>query len=152
MAVNQDLARARRASSQRSWLEAHEAFVRADRSVQLEAADLELWATTQLMLAEDDAALTALERAHDSYLERGETVRAVRAAIWIGMNLAYRGAVGPAGGWLGRAAPRSPAMRLRSGSGSAIGTCLPSRSTSRDRCSWRPATCVPVWRCSTRRW
>ena len=27
----------------------------------------------------------------------------MRAATWIGMNLAYRGAVGPASGWLGRA-------------------------------------------------
>ena len=27
----------------------------------------------------------------------------VRAATWIGMNLAYRGAIGPASGWLGRA-------------------------------------------------
>ena len=39
----------------------------------------------------------------DHQIERGETLRAVRAATWIGMNLAYRGAVGPAGGWLGRA-------------------------------------------------
>jgi ATP/maltotriose-dependent transcriptional regulator MalT len=97
------LAHARRATSQQSWLEAREAFARADRDGPLDAEDLELWATTLLMLAEDEAAVATLERAHERYLERGETVRAVRAAIWIGMNLAYNGAVGPASGWLGRA-------------------------------------------------
>ena len=37
------------------------------------------------------------------YVERGETLRAARSATWIGMNLAYRGLIGPATGWLGRA-------------------------------------------------
>ncbi len=103
MAVAGLLAHARRATSQHSWLEARDAFARADRAGPLDAEDLELWATTQLMLAEDDAAVATLGRAHNGYLERGETLRAVRAAIWIGMNLAYSGAVGPASGWLGRA-------------------------------------------------
>jgi ATP/maltotriose-dependent transcriptional regulator MalT len=103
MAATGLLAQARRAIDQRSWLEAREAFARADRSHPLEAEDLGLWATAQLMLAEDEAAIVTLERAHYGYLERGETVPAARAAIWIGMNLAYSGAVGPASGWLGRA-------------------------------------------------
>ncbi len=103
MAATGLLAQARRAIEERSWLEAREAFARADRSDPLEAEDLELWATAQLMLAQDEAAIGTLERAHYGYLERGETVPAARAAIWIGMNLAYGGAVGPASGWLGRA-------------------------------------------------
>jgi ATP/maltotriose-dependent transcriptional regulator MalT len=103
MAATGLLAQARRAIEERSWLEAREAFARADRSDPLEAEDLGLWATAQLMLAQDEAAIGTLERAHYGYLERGETVPAARAAIWIGMNLAYGGAVGPASGWLGRA-------------------------------------------------
>ena len=103
MAVTGLLAQARRAIAERSWLEAREAFARADRSTPLDAEDLGLWATAQLMLAQDEAAVGTLERAHYRYLERGETVPAARAAIWIGMNLAYGGAVGPASGWLGRA-------------------------------------------------
>ena len=86
-----------------AWLEAHEAFSRADERAPLEAEDLELLSTVTLMLGRDDDAIGVLERAHHRYLEQGETLRAVRAATWIGMNLAYRGAVGPAGGWLGRA-------------------------------------------------
>ena len=103
MAVTGLLAQAQRAIAERSWLEAREAFARADGSAPLDAEDLELWAIAELMLAQDEAAVATLERAHYRYLERGETVRAVRPAIWIGMNLAYGGAVGPASGWLGRA-------------------------------------------------
>jgi ATP/maltotriose-dependent transcriptional regulator MalT len=55
------------------------------------------------MLGRDDESVAFLERAHHRYLEQGETLRAVRAATWIGINLATRGAVGPASGWLGRA-------------------------------------------------
>jgi DNA-binding CsgD family transcriptional regulator len=97
------LERARNAYARRAWLEAHEAFSQADEKEPLEAEDLELLTTATLMLGRDDAALAVLERAHHRYLEREETLPAVRAAIWMGINLAYRGAVGPASGWLGRA-------------------------------------------------
>ena len=103
MVVPDPRERARRATAGRNWLEADEAFARADQAGGLAAEDLEGWATAQLMLSRDDAAVAILERAHDQYLQRGETLRAVRAAVWIGINLAYRGAVGPASGWLGRA-------------------------------------------------
>jgi DNA-binding CsgD family transcriptional regulator/tetratricopeptide (TPR) repeat protein len=86
-----------------AWVEAHAAFVRADSEAALEAEDLELLTTATLMLGRDDDATAVLERAHHRYLERGETRRAVRAATWIGINMAYRGLVGPASGWLGRA-------------------------------------------------
>ena len=87
----------------RAWLEAHDAFVRADGQGALDAEDLELLTMATLMLGRDDDAIAVLERAHHRYLERGETLRAVHAAAWIGINLAYRGLVGPATGWLGRA-------------------------------------------------
>jgi DNA-binding CsgD family transcriptional regulator len=95
--------RARAAYTSRAWLEAHESFARADDEAPLDAEDLELYTTATLMLARDDEAVAILERAHHRYLERGERLRAVRAATWIGLNLAYRGAIGPASGWLGRA-------------------------------------------------
>jgi ATP/maltotriose-dependent transcriptional regulator MalT len=98
-----ELELARDACTSRAWLEAYEAFSRADQVAPLEVEDLELLTTVALMLGRDDDAIGILERAHHRYLERGETLRAVRAATWIGMNLAYRGAVGPASGWLGRA-------------------------------------------------
>jgi DNA-binding NarL/FixJ family response regulator len=101
--VAASLARAREAYAGRSWLDAETAFSRADEEGALAAGDLELWATTRLMLGEDERAVAMLERAHDLHLEMGDPIAAVRAAAWIGMNLAYTGAVGPAGGWLARA-------------------------------------------------
>ena len=55
------------------------------------------------MLGRDDESVAWLERAHRRFLEDGETLRAVRCAAWIGLNLASRGEIGPATGWLGRA-------------------------------------------------
>ena len=98
-----ELEYARSAYAGRAWLDAHDAFVRADSEAALDAEDLELLTTATLMLGRDDDATAVLERMHHLYLERGETRRAVRAATWIGINLAYRGLVGPATGWLGRA-------------------------------------------------
>ncbi len=95
--------RGRDAYARRSWLEASEFLARADERASLEAADLELLSVALLMLGRDDDALGVLERAHHMYLDRGETTPAVRCAIWVGINLAYRGSIGPAGGWLGRA-------------------------------------------------
>lgn len=75
-----ELDRARDAYARRAWLEAHEAFSRADREASLEAEDLELLTTATLMLGRDDDAIAILERAHHRHLERGESLRAVRAA------------------------------------------------------------------------
>jgi ATP/maltotriose-dependent transcriptional regulator MalT len=100
--VRRDLEDARAAYAGRSWLEAYEAFARADGAEPLAAEDLELRAMTARMLVRDDEAVEFLERAHAAYDERGETLRAAYCACWIGMTLFYNGAVGPAGGWLAR--------------------------------------------------
>jgi DNA-binding CsgD family transcriptional regulator/tetratricopeptide (TPR) repeat protein len=55
------------------------------------------------MLGHVDEWIPLLERAHHAYAEEGEALPAVRCAFWIGMNLALRGEMGPATGWLGRA-------------------------------------------------
>src|SRR5262249_38534856 len=101
--IRPELERAREAYAGRSWLAAYEAFAQADEAAPLAPEDLELSSTTARMLALDDEAVELLERAHHAYAERGETVRAAYCAGWVGMSLAYRGAVGPAGGWLARA-------------------------------------------------
>ena len=98
-----DLEAARIAYAGWSWLTATEAFVRADAAEALAPGDLELLSMSLLMLARDDDAGAVLERAHHIYVETGETLRAARAATWLGMNLAYRGLIGPATGWLSRA-------------------------------------------------
>ena len=98
-----ELERGREAYATRAWLQAHECLVHADAQEALDAPDLERLATTAFMLGRDDDTVAWLERAHQRYLDGGLTLPAVRCAAWIVMNLAIRGEIGPATGWLGRA-------------------------------------------------
>ena len=98
-----ELERGRRASAERAWLDAYTALSKADRTAPLGPEDLDLLAISASMVGRMDEVLPLLERAHDAYLDVGESLRAVRCAFWLGMNLALRGEVGAAGGWFGRA-------------------------------------------------
>jgi DNA-binding CsgD family transcriptional regulator len=98
-----DLDRGRAAYEARAWSDAYESLSRADRGAPLEADDLELLATSAFMLGLDNEYLSVLERAHHAHVKAGRRLRAVRSAFWVGINLALRGEMGPAGGWLGRA-------------------------------------------------
>jgi DNA-binding NarL/FixJ family response regulator len=94
---------ARDAYVRRAWLEAYDGLIAAEERSPLDAQDLDLLATCAFMLGRDDECGKWLERGHHRYLEGGETIGAARCAVWIGMNLASRGQLGPATGWLGRA-------------------------------------------------
>ena len=98
-----ELERGREAYATRAWLQAYESLERAHAAEPLDPPDLELLSTVAFMLGRDEETMTWLERAHLRHLEDGETLRAVRCAAWIGLNLAARGEIGPASGWLGRA-------------------------------------------------
>jgi DNA-binding NarL/FixJ family response regulator len=98
----QQLTRGREAFASRAWADAHAALELADRESPLGPDDLELLATAASMVGRIDEFLSVLERAHHGHLSTGETRRAARCAFWIGMNLAIRGDMGPAGGWFGR--------------------------------------------------
>ncbi|HEV8099662.1 MAG TPA: hypothetical protein VGP56_10960, partial [Gaiellaceae bacterium] len=98
-----ELVRGRRAYANRAWLEAYAALTAAEEQVALDAPDADLVATCAFMLGRDDESVGWLERAHQRYLEGGDTIGAIRCAVWIGLNLATRGQIGPATGWLGRA-------------------------------------------------
>ena len=97
------LTQGREAYAKRAWLEAYESLSAAERHAALEAPDAELLATCVFMLGRDDESVAWLERAHQRHLESGDSLRAVHCAVWIGLNLASRGQIGPATGWLGRA-------------------------------------------------
>jgi DNA-binding CsgD family transcriptional regulator len=103
MDATDELKRGRESYVQRAWLDAYQSLSRADGAGPLEAADLELLATSAYMLGRDDEWMGALERAHRTYADSGNVLRAVRCAFWVGINLALRGEMGHATGWLGRA-------------------------------------------------
>jgi DNA-binding CsgD family transcriptional regulator len=98
-----ELGRGRESYARRAWLDVYKSLSHADRAAPLGAEDLELLATSAYMLGRDDEYLSSLKRAHHVYLDAGEAIRAVRCAFWVGMNLALRGEMGHATGWLGRA-------------------------------------------------
>ena len=99
----EELERGREAYARRAWREAHEALTVVQERQGLAAEDLDLLAICAFMLGRDDDAIAWLERAHQRFLETGQARRAARSAVWIGLNLASRGRIGPATGWLGRA-------------------------------------------------
>jgi len=98
-----DVNRGRDAYARAAWLEAHQALSVADRAGLLDAAEMELLATSAYMLGRLEEYLGALERAYRAHLDAGSGVAALRCAFWVGVNLAQRGEMGGAGGWLGRA-------------------------------------------------
>jgi DNA-binding CsgD family transcriptional regulator len=100
--ASRPLARGRTLYEARAWRDAYEALSQADEAVALEAADVELLATCAYMLGDEDEWMRRLERAHHLHVDAGEIQRAVRCAFFIGTNLALRGEMGGATGWLGR--------------------------------------------------
>ncbi len=95
--------RGKAAADARSWADAFELLSEADAAQPLEAKDLEQLATAAYMVGRDPESVRALERAHHQYLEAGAALRAVRAAFWIGINLALRGQWEADSVWVGRA-------------------------------------------------
>ena len=78
----------------------HAALVAAEP---LGADDLERLAVAAYMLGDEGEYLAVLERAHQAHLEAGAVEPAIRCAFWIGLQLTFRGELGGATGWLGRA-------------------------------------------------
>ena len=101
--AREELERGRRSYSDSAWAAARESLSRADEHTPLAADDLELLATAVYMLGDEEACRRALERACHSHEDARTPRRAARCAFWIGMQLALRGEMGPATGWLGRA-------------------------------------------------
>ncbi len=100
---NAELERGRESHARSAWAASYESLTRADGHEPLAPGDLELLATSAYMLGRDDESLELLQRAFHGHSEAGEPRRAARNAFWVGMNLALKGEMGPATGWLGRA-------------------------------------------------
>ena len=98
-----EVERGREAYARSSWAAAYDALAEAETAGQLKAPDLVLLATAAYMLGREDEWMSLLGDASGRYAEGGDACSAARCAFWIGMQLALRGQMGPATGWLGRA-------------------------------------------------
>jgi DNA-binding CsgD family transcriptional regulator len=98
-----ELERGRTCYAARAWAEAYRLLSQADRAAPLCGSDLERLAMAAYLIGRDDHYLNALDRAHDAHLDAGESLRAVRCAFWLGLRMLFRGEVGRATGWFGRA-------------------------------------------------
>ena len=97
------LERGRDAYARKAWRDAYEQLTLVDAESTLAADDLNLLATAAYMLGRMDDFLELGERAHHSYLGEGDPLRAIRSAVYLGINLSVRGETARASGWFGRA-------------------------------------------------
>ncbi|MCR4266911.1 LuxR family transcriptional regulator [Nitratireductor sp. ZSWI3] len=97
------LMRGRQAYEERAWDDAYAFLSHAHEAASLAVDDLERLAMAAYLTGRDEAYLRTLERAHHACLDAGERHRAARCAFWLGLRLAFRGEMGPASGWFGRA-------------------------------------------------
>ncbi|HEX2023684.1 MAG TPA: LuxR C-terminal-related transcriptional regulator [Acidimicrobiales bacterium] len=94
---------ARQCFEREAWTDVH-SLLSGVATDALDADDLERLALAAYFLGREDEAADAWARAHHANLRDGAGARAVRCAFWLGFTLMYRGQMGPAGGWLARAA------------------------------------------------
>ena len=99
-----DLSRAREAYAERAWRRAYDAFAAAESTGPLEADDYDKFAVSAHLLARMPEYFAIRERAYKSLLERGESLAAAEAALWLGTQKIVQGDVGEGGGWVARAA------------------------------------------------
>ena len=97
------LACAGKSFEQRAWADAYRLFEAADREASLEPEDLERLATAAYLMGREDESEAVLERAHRTFIERGDSEGAARSAFQLGVGLQLRGAMAPASGWFVRA-------------------------------------------------
>ena len=103
MARARALDHGRESLGKRQWGEAFAHLSAADRETPLAPLELEALATAAHLLGKEEEGREILSRAHQSFLNDGNTPRAARCAIWLGFGLLNNGELAQAGGWLARA-------------------------------------------------
>ena len=103
MTDSQAVGQARNAFAATAWAESYGLFEAADREASLEPEDLERLATAAYLIGRDAESETYRARAHQVFLDRGDSEGAARSASLLGFGLLQRGAIAPASGWFARA-------------------------------------------------
>lgn len=93
----------RSAFAEHRWSDAFDSFAQADESGGLPARDLELMASTALLLGRTADGVTILTRAHEEYLVLGDVPAAARCAAWLVLYLMDAGESARSSGWMTKA-------------------------------------------------
>lgn len=96
------LKRGRQAHRLRDWKNAYSSLSSANETGPVPAADLELLSTAAFMVGKVREMLSAQEAAYSGYIEEGQKLPAARLAFWVASNLASRGKLSEASGWVER--------------------------------------------------
>jgi len=100
--VADDLLQARQAYERREWVAAYEGLSAASVDTLL-ADDFALLAQAAYLVGRRNDCIQALQRAHISYLDGGDTLAAARCAFWLALVLNTGGEAAVGGGWVARA-------------------------------------------------
>lgn len=97
-----DLEHGRDCYRRRAWRDAYDALLRADRTVPLDADDLDHAATAAYLIGHDLEFLQILERLYRLSVETGDRPRAARAIFWLSLMCMLRGENGRSNAWTAR--------------------------------------------------
>jgi hypothetical protein len=84
------------------WTEIYVQLLKADQEKALEPKELEQFALAAYLIGRDDESFQILERAHQGYLDREMTEKAIRCAFWLGLMLVNARERSRGGGWFAR--------------------------------------------------
>jgi DNA-binding CsgD family transcriptional regulator/tetratricopeptide (TPR) repeat protein len=96
------LARGRESYARCAWSAAYNQLSDAGRQAPLEPDDLERLATAAYLIGKDEESAAAWARAHQAFLGRADTMRAVRCGFWLAFGLFGLGDRARAGAWIER--------------------------------------------------
>ncbi len=96
------LGRGRDSFGRRAWRESFDLLSAADGETPLSAEDLERLATAASLIGQDDTSVDIWARAHQEFLDRGDTERAARCAFWLAFQLLTARKTARGGGWIAR--------------------------------------------------
>ena len=84
------------------WTEIYVQLKKSDQEHVLEPNDLEKLALAAYLTGRDTESYRILERAHQRYLDREKTEKAVRCAFWLGLIMMNAGQAARGSGWMAR--------------------------------------------------
>lgn len=100
--ASDDLERGREAFARRAWRASFDHLCAADQHAPLGAEDLERLANAASLVGRDEESIEIWARAHQEFLNRGDTERAARCAFWVAFLLLTSGKTARGSGWVSR--------------------------------------------------